>query len=452
MLRRVVYWVCARCLRWFYREFRVVGGDRVPATGPVLLVGNHPNDIPDVIAGLYTTPRPVRYIATVSVTTSWPARKTYEAMGVIPVARIRDARKMKAEGVDMVAVNQAAYDAVGRALAGGDVVGVFPEGGVHDVPEIGRLRTGVAKMVLEHLDADAKNDVTIVPFGVQYEAPRTRGSDMVVVLGPAWSAREYVANAPAEQGGLAGLTARLRERLRAVTRNSRTWDEVAVRDEIIAAVAAARAPRDPLGDSPGLVERAAAMAQELADSAGSTEAVRLKTAAHRLAGAVEAAGGVRTSAVDHARLLYALDVEPPRYAAQAPVPTIVLWMGLPAAAIGWAVHAPIFAVVRAVAKRGAKERVDVVPRLFVPGLYLVALWYLILAIVAMTVLAFNGVSPLWALPAVLTFTRFGDLAVGWRAWLEHWQMVKRVHQWSTPERAALRDAAAVVREMAAAFD
>lgn len=452
MLRRVVYWVSARCLRWFFREYRVVGEGRVPAAGPVLLVGNHPNDIPDVIAGLFTTPRPVRYIATVSVTTSWPARKTYEAMGVIPVARIRDARKMKAEGVDMVAVNQAAYDAVGRALAAGDVVGVFPEGGVHDVPEIGRLRTGVAKMVLEHLDADSKNDVTIVPFGVQYEAPRTRGSDVLVRLGAPWSARAFVEGAAPEQGGLAGLTARLRDTLRAVTRNSPTWDVAAIRDELIAAAAAAVAPHDPLGATPPLVPRAAAMAEVLWEGGGDGDTVRLRTASRQLAVAVERAGGVRTSAVDHARLLYALDVEPPRYAAQAPVPTAVLCLGLPAAVIGWAVHAPIFVIVRAVAHRGAKERVDEVARLFVPGLYLVGLWYLLLTMMGMIALAVGGASPLWVLPATLTFTRFGDLAVGWRAWFEHWQMVRRVRQWSTPERTALREAAAVVRETAAAFD
>jgi len=452
MLRRVVYWVCARCLRWFYRDLRVVGGDRVPATGPVLLVGNHPNDIPDVIAGLYTTPRPVRYIATVSMVTSWPARKTYEAMGVIPVARIRDARKMKAEGVDMVAVNQAAYDAVGRAFAAGDVVAVFPEGGVHDVPEIGRLRTGVAKMVLEHLDTDAKNDVTIVPFGIQYEAPRTRGSDILVQLGSPWSARAFVQGAPPEEGGLAGLTARLRDALRAVTRNAPTWEVAALRDELIAAVAAAVAPHDPLGAVPSLVPTAAAKAPVLAEGGGDAAAIRLRSAVHQLALAVERAGGVRSSAVDHARLLYALDVEPLRTAAQAPVPAIVLVAGLPAAAIGWAVHGPIFALVRAVARRGITVRTDEVARRFVPGLYLVGLWYLLLTLTGMVALALNGVSPLWILPATLTVTRFGDLAVRWRAWFEHWQMVTRVRRWAASDREVLREAAAVVRETAAALD
>jgi 1-acyl-sn-glycerol-3-phosphate acyltransferase len=443
MLRNVVYWVCHRCLRWFYREHRVVGLGKVPASGPVILVGNHPNDLSDVIAGLYVTPRPVRYIATVSVTTSWAARTMYQAMGVIPVARVRDARKMRAEGVDLAAVNQAANDTVAAALAQGDAITVFPEGGVHDVPEIGRLRTGVAKMVLTHLDAGANNDVTIVPFGAQYEAPRTWGSDMLSVVGTPWSARAWVEAQPEGQRGPSAFTDALKASLLTVTRNAPTWEEAATRDEIVAAVAAQLAPRDPLGATTTVLERAAQLAADAHSDGPSGEAVRIKTAAHTLARAVERAGGIGTSSVDHARLLFALDVQK----GPAPVPTIALWMGVPAAGMGWLVHAPILALVYWVAKRGATARTDVVPRCFAPGLYLVLGWWLLTALLLAVGLGLAGWSPLWALPALVTLPRFGDLAIGWRTWLMGWQLVQRVQKWSTPDRMALREAAATVREL-----
>jgi 1-acyl-sn-glycerol-3-phosphate acyltransferase len=442
MSRRLVTWVSARCLRWFYRDHRVLGGERVPADGPVLLVGNHPNDLPDVIGGLFTTTRPVRYIATVSVTSSSAARWTYEAMGVIPVARVRDARAMKARGVDMVAVNAAAAAAVVQALTDGDVVGVFPEGGVHDVPAIGRLRTGVAHMVLQYLDAGAENDVTLVPFGAQYEAPRTPGSDVIVQVGGPQSLRAWRQAQPAEQAGAAALTARLHEALRAVTRNSASWAEAETRDELVAAGAAQVAPRDPLAAAPALVPTAQAIAADAHSDGPSPEAIRLRTAAHALACAVERAGGIGTSAVDHARLLYALDVQ----TQPAPVPALVLWMGLPAAAIGGVVHAPALWVVWRLAQRQAKARADVVARAFVPGLYLVGLWYVLVTVLAAGGLLAWGASPLWALLLPVVLPRFGDLALGWRAWYRAARLVTRVHRWSTPERQALRDAAAVVRE------
>lgn len=445
MFRRVVYWVSTRCLRWFYREHRVVGRERVPTQGPVLLVGNHPNDLPDVIGGLFVTPRHPRYIATVSVTTNPIARAMYEAMAVIPVARVRDARKMKAEGIDLAAINQAANDTVLAALAAGDVVAVFPEGGVHDVPQIGRLRTGVSKMVLDHLDAGAKNDVTIVPFGHQYEAPRRWGSDLTSVVGTPWSARAWYEAQPADERGLAALTHAVREALLAVTRNSASWEEGATRDELIAAAAALQTPNDPLSAAPVLVTKAADLARQAHGDGPGPTAVRARTAAHQLARAVEEAGGIGTSAVDHARLLHSLDVTK----AAAPVPTIVLWMGLPAAAIGWALNGPILPLVYALAKKNARSRPDLVAGCMVPGLYLVLVWWVVVALLAAVVLATAGWSPWWALPLMLSLPRFGDLAMGWKEWFKAWRLVRRVHKWSTPQRQALRDAAAVIRQCVA---
>lgn len=446
-MRRIVYWVSGRCLHWFYREHRVVGFGKVPTSGPVLLIGNHPNDLPDVISGLYVSPRHPRYIATVSVTTSAMARAMYESMAVIPVARVRDARKMKAEGVDLAAVNQAANDTVSAALASGEVVAVFPEGGVHDVPQIGRLRTGVAKMILGHLDAGAKNDVTILPFGAQYEAPRRWGSDALTVLGEPWSARAWFEAQPAEHRGLSALTERLRESLLSVTRNSATWEEADTRDEIVAAAAAATAPGDPLGASPSMVSHAAAAAANAHGGGVWPETVRLKTACHALARAVERAGGIGSSAVDHALLLFALEV----HTAKAPVSTAVLLAGVPAAAIGWMVHAPILAVVSALAKRLAKDRVDYVPSCFVPGLYLVLLWWVLVSVLAAVGMSAVGIGPWWALPLLIALPRLGDLAIGWRQRLTGWRLVRRVQRWSSSDRAALREAATVVSEVASAW-
>ncbi len=444
LFRRIVYWVSGRCLRWFYREHRVVGYGKVPTSGPVLLIGNHPNDLPDVISGLYLSPRHPRYIATVSVTTSAMARAMYESMAVIPVARVRDARKMKAEGVDLAAVNQAANDTVSAALASGEVVAVFPEGGVHDVPQIGRLRTGVAKMILGHLDAGAKNDVTIVPFGAQYEAPRRWGSDTMTVLGEPWSARGWYEAQPAEHRGLAALTERLRESLLSVTRNSATWEEGDTRDEIVAAAAAAIAPHDPLDAAPGMVSHAAAVAANAHSGGEWPQTVRLKTASDALARAVERAGGIGSSAVDHALLLFALEIQ----VVKRPVSTAALLAGVPAAAIGWLVHAPILAVVNAVAKRVAKDRVDFVPSCFVPGLYLVLLWWVLVSVLAAVGMFAVGIGPWWALPLLIALPRLGDWAIGWRQRFVGWRLVRRVQRWSTSDRMALRDAATVVRETA----
>ena len=140
-----LHWVSRRALRWLYREVHYIGRERIPATGPVLLLGNHPNDLPDVLAGLFITERHVRYVATLSATVLPLATASYKAMGVIPVMRVRDVRMMRARGVDVAAVNASAFETVRDAFSAGDVVAIFPEGGVHDTPILGVPRAGVAQ-------------------------------------------------------------------------------------------------------------------------------------------------------------------------------------------------------------------------------------------------------------------------------------------------------------------
>lgn len=220
MFRPFMLWVARRALRWYYREVRWEGRERIPATGPVLLIGNHPNDLPDVLAGYFTTPRPVRYLATVSVWSDWTARKTYEALDVIPVVRVRDARRLRDSGLDLAQINAAAAQAVAQAFDAGQVVGAFPEGGVHSGPSLGRLRTGVAKMLLDYADGDPTRDVSVVPFGLHYSDPATPGSDLRVRIGAPFSLRAWCDAQPAGEVSPGRLTDRLREALLSVTPGS----------------------------------------------------------------------------------------------------------------------------------------------------------------------------------------------------------------------------------------
>lgn len=442
-MHAVIRWIGRRCLAWFYRDWLVIGAEHVPATGPVLLIGNHPHDVPDVILGFFTTPRPVRYIATISQATNPIAKKTYDWLGVIPVTRVRDARKMKEKGIDIAAMNRAANAAVLDAFARGDAVAVFPEGGVHDVSEIGRLRTGVATLLLEFLEADPTQDVTVVPFGIQYEAPRTAGSDIVMQIGAPFSVRAWRAAQPPDAAGVNALTQTLHSALCAVTRNAPTWDIAHARDELIAAMAAVHAPKRALRASPAFVEPACAMAIDALSDAPRHDTREQQLAAHTLARAVERAGGIGTSAVDHARLRYALGLE----TAPRPIPGTLLAVATPVAALGAMINLPIATLVSRWAHRAQTVRTDIPARCFLPGLYFVALWYLLLVPVLWFALRALGM-PLWlAAPLTLLTTvimpHLGDFwFVWWRA-VRATRFAARVQGWSRADREAAREAAAV---------
>jgi len=452
-LRAFLRWSARRALRWFYRETVVVQMGVVPATGPVLFIGNHPNDLPDVLLGLQACPRHVRYLATIAAGAGGAAGKGYAAMGVIPVTRVRDARKMRAMGVDMAAVNAEAGRRMAQAFAHGHVVGVFPQGGVHDQPQIGRLRSGVSMMALEALDNGSVFDVMVVPFGVQYEAPRTGRTDAMVVVGRGWSLRGWREERQAQglEAGISALTDQLRTSLLGVTRNAPNWESAADRDELVAAVAAVQPPASSAVQAP-LLERAARLvplAERLVanrrSDAATPHAERVHTFVSELSHLVHEAGGIRTSARDHARLLQGAGI-----AAEARLtPLWTLLLITPAALIGWLLHGPIFWVAWRLAHRSAKARTDVVARAFVPGLQVVAAWYLLLAIVAVATLVLTGnASGLTVIVLLLLVTQLptaADVAVAWRDGWRGRALVWRVRRWPAARRAEIARVAEALR-------
>ena len=454
LLRAFLRWSGRRALRWFYRETTVVHLGVVPDTGPVLFIGNHPNDLPDVLLGLQACPRHVRYMATIAAGTGGAAAKGYLAMGVIPVTRVRDARKMRAMGVDMAAVNALAGRQVAQAFAQGHVVGVFPQGGVHDASQIGRLRTGVAMMALEALDNGFVFDVTVVPFGNQYEAPRTSRSDAMAVVGRGWSLRGWRAEQLAKglEAGVSALTDQLRISLLGVTRNAPDWDCAHERDELIAAVAAVQPPASSASQA-SLLERAVRLVPiaertvvNRRSDAATPHAARLHSFVSELSQFVHDAGGIRTSARDHARVLLAAGVT----AESRLAPIWALLLMTPAAVIGWITHGPIFWVVWRLAHRLAKARSDVVARACVPGLQVVAAWYLLLAMAAFAIIAVTGAATwLSGIVLLLLFTQLptaADVAVAWRdGWRGH-ALVWRVRRWPAARRAEIVRVANALRQ------
>jgi 1-acyl-sn-glycerol-3-phosphate acyltransferase len=453
LLRAFLRWSARRALRWFYRETMVVPLEEIPESGPVLFIGNHPNDLPDVLLGLQACPRHVRYLATIAAGAGGAAGKGYEAMGVIPVTRVRDARKMRAMGVDMAAVNAEAGRRMAQAFAQGHVVGVFPQGGVHDNPQIGRLRTGVAMMALEAIDNGSVFDLTVVPFGIQYEAPRTGGSDAIVVVGRGWSLRGWRAERLAQglEAGVSALTDELRTMLLGVTRNAPDWESRTECDELVAAVAAVQPPVTTASQAP-LLERAARLvplAEQLVASrrsdAATPHAGRVHTFVSELSHLVQEAGGLRASARDHARMLHGVG-----FTADARlVPLWALLLMTPAALIGWLTHGPIFWVVWRLAHRFAKARADVVARAFVPGLQMVAAWYVLLAVAAIALLALTGTASWLTVVALLLLVTqlptAADVAVAWRDGWRGRALVWRVQRWPAPRRAEIVRVAAALR-------
>jgi 1-acyl-sn-glycerol-3-phosphate acyltransferase len=221
VLDTLVRRVGAIALEWFYRDVEVVGRERIPREGPLLLAVNHPNQLADVLAVMRVVPRRVRFTAKATFFEVPVLGALFRAYGVVPLRRAKDEGVASSPEAPVdPARNAEAFRAVVETLAEGEAVLIFPEGISHGAPQLAPLRSGVARLALQARAAGVRG-LKILPIGLVFErkwAPRTR---ILVTVGEPLAMDEWTgADVPA-------LVREVDARLRAATVNFPTADAAA---------------------------------------------------------------------------------------------------------------------------------------------------------------------------------------------------------------------------------
>ena len=167
----------AATLGWF-RAVEVTGLERIPRTGPVLLVANHHGGFVDPALLVATVPRPVRFLAMASLFRILPLRPLLALGGAIPVHRAQDAAR-DGEGTRG---NLDTFSACFAHLRDGGAIGIFPEGEASDEAHLLPIRTGAARIALGAHSRGAMG-LRIVPVGLIYEDKQRARSRAYVRVG-----------------------------------------------------------------------------------------------------------------------------------------------------------------------------------------------------------------------------------------------------------------------------
>ncbi len=144
-LMRFLSWILVSTL---YR-IKVEGLEKIPDEGPALLVCNHVSFMDALIVGGVVR-RPVRFVMYYKIFNIPLLRFIFRTAKAIPIA----GRK------EDPALLERAFDEVDRALADGELVCVFPEGGLTRDGEIAPFRAGV-----EHILA--RRAVPVIPLALR---------------------------------------------------------------------------------------------------------------------------------------------------------------------------------------------------------------------------------------------------------------------------------------------
>ena len=150
MLYGALHRIVPPLLRAVWRP-HVLGLERVPRTGPLILASNHQSFIDSVVIPA-VTPRPVNFLAKSDYFEGRGfkgrlVREWFEAFGAMPVDR------------DDSKAALASLDTALSVLAGGGAFGIYPEGTRSRDGRLYRGRTGVAQLALT-------SGAPIVPVGL----------------------------------------------------------------------------------------------------------------------------------------------------------------------------------------------------------------------------------------------------------------------------------------------
>jgi glycerol-3-phosphate O-acyltransferase/dihydroxyacetone phosphate acyltransferase len=167
-------------VRLFYPERPVENPERLPASGPVIFVLNHPNGLLDPLVLAVTAGRPVRFLAKSTLFGNPLGRVAMRAFGCIPVYRAQDVQGMPDRG----AANEATFARCRAALAAGDALALFPEGVSHSDPQLKPLKSGAARIALSaERERGGTLGLQVVPVGLAYEAKTIFRSRVLLVVG-----------------------------------------------------------------------------------------------------------------------------------------------------------------------------------------------------------------------------------------------------------------------------
>jgi 1-acyl-sn-glycerol-3-phosphate acyltransferase len=144
-LLRFIAFIVTRCI---YR-FRVRGDQNIPTEGAAILVANHVSFV-DAIVLMAASPRPIRFIMDHRIFKVPVLGWLFKLAKAIPVAPQREDP----------AAYAAAFDAADRVLSEGDLLCIFPEGGITRDGTLQEFKGGVMK-ILE------RRPVPVVPIALQ---------------------------------------------------------------------------------------------------------------------------------------------------------------------------------------------------------------------------------------------------------------------------------------------
>ena len=183
MIYRLFRWFTGIALHWFYSSIEIIGRERIPANGPVILAASHHNALVDALIAGWIAPRRVTLTAKATLTDNVLLRWLFRLVGVVPLRRAKDETAKNEGATPDVQRNASAFIYILDVLEKGGMILIFPEGISHSNPELAPLKTGASRIALEARDKRAVGNLQIIPLGLNFEDKGNPGTAVLAEVG-----------------------------------------------------------------------------------------------------------------------------------------------------------------------------------------------------------------------------------------------------------------------------
>lgn len=172
--------------RFYYRKTIVSYVQQIPATGPVLLVSNHPSSFMDALLIAVFAKRPMHFLARGDAFNNRILAAAFRSFNMLPVYRI-------SEGKENLDKNFETFDAVHEALTRNEMVLIFGEGISENNWDLRKQKKGAARIIIRawKSNSPAKN-TTIVPVGLTYEHFKGAGKSVLINYGKTLHQSDFI--------------------------------------------------------------------------------------------------------------------------------------------------------------------------------------------------------------------------------------------------------------------
>ena len=183
MIYGLLRWFTGIALHWFYSSIQVIGRERIPASGPVILAASHHNALVDALIAGWIAPRRLTLTAKATLMDNIFLRWLFPVIGVVPLRRVSDEmKKRRMEQVDP-SRNTGAFESILDVLEKGEMILIFPEGISHSNPQLAPLKTGASRIALEARDKRGIRNLEIIPLGLSFEDKGNPGTAVLAEVG-----------------------------------------------------------------------------------------------------------------------------------------------------------------------------------------------------------------------------------------------------------------------------